>query len=123
MSGILFATLFSQNLAAVEDEDLDLYTAEDLFNTCSVEPGMPEYIPTSMACRAFIGATVQYHDAVSDRKHMKRLICYPKGATVDDGREAFVAWGKRNLGNKQRMGEAAVVGLVRALAEKYPCRR
>jgi hypothetical protein len=59
---------------------------------------------------------------VSDRKHLKRLICYPKGATVTDGREAFVEWGKRNLSNKKRMDELAVVGLVRALAEKYPCR-
>ena len=26
------------------------------------------------------------------------------------------------LANEQRMGELAVIGLVRALAEKYPCK-
>jgi len=59
---------------------------------------------------------------VSDRKHLKRLICYQKGATVTDGRAAFVAWAEKNLTDKKRMDELAVVGLVRALAQRYPCR-
>jgi hypothetical protein len=61
--------------------------------------------------------SVPFNAAVS-----KRLICYPQGATVTDGRDAFVAWGQKNLANKERMDEIAVVGLVRALAERYPCR-
>ena len=122
IGGMLFATLVSQYATAVEDEDVNLYDVQDLYNTCAVKPEAPEYVPTSFACRAFIGGAVQYHDAVSDRKHLKRLICYPKTATVEDGRTAFVAWGEKNLGNKKRMSEAAVIGLVRALSEKYPCR-
>jgi hypothetical protein len=120
--GIALATLLLQQATAVQASDSDIYDVRELYTTCSVAPDSAEYITATFGCLGFIGGAVQYHDAVSDRKHLKRLICYPKGATVTDGREAFVEWGKRNLSNKKRMDELAVVGLVRALAEKYPCR-
>ena len=120
--GMLALMVVSQGATAVEEEDLNLYSVRDLYDTCSVAADSPDYVPAVLACRAFIGATVQYHDAVSDREHMKRLICYPKGATVDEGRDIFVSWAKRRLDEKARMGEAAVVGVVRALADRYPCR-
>lgn len=120
--GMLAVIVASQNAAGVDEEDLNLYNVRDLYDTCSVVSDSPDYLPAVLACRAFIGATVQYHDAVSDREHMKRLICYPKGATVDEGRDIFVSWANRRLDDKARMGEAAVVGVVRALADRYPCR-
>lgn len=111
-----------QSAFAVQDEDINFDTTEDLYQVCSVQSNAPEYIPASFACRAFIEAAVQYHDAVTDRKNLKRLICYPKTATVADGRAAFVAWAERNVGNQSLMNELPVVGLVRALAAKYPCK-
>ena len=116
------AVLGSQSAIAVQDEDINFKTTEDLYQVCSVAPGAPEYIAASFACRGFIAAAVQYHDEVSDRKKMKRLICYPKGSTIADGRAAFVAWAEKHSGNKKRMDEVPVVGLVRALAAKYPCK-
>jgi hypothetical protein len=107
---------------AVEDEDFNFDTTEDLYQVCSISADAPTYLTALIACRAFIEATVQYHDAVSDRKKMKRLICYPDNATVEQGRIAFVAWAQANAGNAEAMAEMPVVGLVRALAAKYPCR-
>jgi len=121
IGGVLFATLLSQLAIAAQSEDTDVYDVRELYTTCSVAPDSAEYTAASSGCLGFIGGAVQYHDEVSDRKHLKRLICYPKGATVTDGRAAFVAWGQKNLANEERMNEIAVVGLVRALAEKYPC--
>jgi hypothetical protein len=121
IAAALAAVLGSHSAIAVQDEDLDLDTTEDLYQVCSVQPGAAEYVAASFACRGFIEGAVQYHDAVSDRKHLKRLICYPKMATVADGRAAFVAWAQRNLGNRKAMEEVPVIGLVRALAVKYPC--
>lgn len=106
---------------AIEDEDLSFDTTEDLYQVCSVATGDAEYIPASFACRGFIEAAVQYHDAVTNEEDLKRLICYPKSATVADGRAAFVAWAKRNAGDKALMEEVPVIGLVRALAARYPC--
>jgi hypothetical protein len=59
---------------------------------------------------------------VADRRQLKRLICYPATATISDGRAAVVAWAQRNAGNDTLMNELPVVGLVRALAAKYPCK-
>lgn len=107
---------------ATQNDDFNFDTTEDLYRVCSTAAESPEYVPATFACRAFIEATVQYHDAVSDRKTMKRLICYPKTATVADGRSAFLAWAEANKGDKTLMAEQPVVGLVRALAAKYPCK-
>lgn len=122
LGAAVVAVLYSQSAIAVQDEDINFDTTEDLYQVCSVKSGTAEYIAASFACRGFIEAAVQYHDEVSDRKNLKRLICYPNTATVGDGRVAFVAWAKRNMGNKKLMDEVPVVGLVRALAEKYPCK-
>jgi len=123
ITGAAFAAaLGSQTAIAVQDEDIDFDTTEDLYQVCSVEPGAPEYIAASFACRGFIEASVQYHDEVTDRKKLKRLICYPKGATIADGRAVFVAWATKHSGDDKLMNEVPVVGLVRALAEKYPCK-
>jgi len=122
LAAAMTVLLGSQPAIAVQDEDIDFDTTEDLYQVCSVEPGAPEYVPASFACRGFIHGAVQYHDAVTDRKKLKRLICYPKNVTTDDGRMAFVAWAKKNTGNEKLMNETPVVGLVRALAEKYPCK-
>lgn len=106
---------------AVENVDFNFDTTEDLYQVCLATADSPEYVPAVFSCRAFIEATMQYHDAVSDRKRMKRLVCYPRTATIADGRRAFLAWAEANSGNKTLMGEVPVVGLVRALAAKYPC--
>ena len=118
----LTALIGAPSALAVEDEDINFDTTEDLFQVCSVPPGAAEHVVASFACRGFIEGAVQYHDAVSDRKHLKRLICYPQTATVRDGQMAFVAWAKERLGDQRLMDELPVVGLVRALAEKYPCK-
>ncbi|MEA3639366.1 MAG: Rap1a/Tai family immunity protein [Lamprobacter sp.] len=112
----------SVQAASVTDEDFHYDTTADLYQVCSTPNDAAESLIASFSCRAFIEATVQYHDAVSDKKTLKRLICYPNGATIADGRQAFLAWAKANQDDKTLMGEQPVVGLVRALAAKYPCR-
>lgn len=120
LAAALLAVCATQ-VQAVQDEDVDFDTTEDLYQVCAVEVGAAEFQLASFACRGFIEGAVQYHDAVTDRKNLKRLICYPKGATVEDGRVAFVAWAKRHLSDSKLMDEMAVIGLVRALADQYPC--
>lgn len=112
----------SAQALTVADEDFNFDSTEDLYEVCSTPSDAAEYTVASFSCRAFIEAAVQYHDAVSDRETLKRLICYPKTATVGDGRRAFLAWAEANMDNKKLMEEQPVVGVVRALAAKYPCR-
>ncbi len=119
LSALMMAA--AQPALAVNDQDMKFHTTENLYHICNTPSSAAEYVAASFACRGFIEGAVQYHDAVSDRKHLKRLICYPKTATVEDGRLAFLAWVQKNQKNRKLMSEMPVVGLVRALAEKYPC--
>lgn len=107
---------------ALDESDFGYESTEDLYQICAAEGSSEGAVQARLACRAFIEATVQYHDAVSDRKKMKRLICYPKRATIADARKTFVAWAAKHQGDAERMGELPVVGLVRSLAAAYPCK-
>ena len=113
---------FAQPAAAIEDDDLRFDTTADLYGVCAVTAGEAEYPVAHQACRSFIEAAVQYHDEVSGRKKLPRLICYHKDATIQDGANAFLAWAGKNARDKKLMGEVPVVGLVRSLAKKYPCK-
>lgn len=121
IAGVLGLGLSGPSFSA-QDEDFDYDTTEDLYQVCTTSTEDPEHAAATLACRAFIEATVQYHDAISGRKRMKRLICYPATATIADGRSAFVGWAKANMDDGALMGEQPVLGLVRALADEYPCK-
>jgi hypothetical protein len=114
-------TLLAAPASALEESDFNYDSTENLYRICATEPSSDLHLVASITCRAFLEATVQYHDAVTSREGLKRLICYPKGATIEEARETFVAWGKANSGNAELMNEPPVKGVVRALAAKYPC--
>ena len=119
LSAILLLSLpVATPVRAVTSDDLRFDTTEDLVAVCSA----PAASNAQLACTGFIEATVQYHDEVSDQKHLKRLICYPSGTSIEDGRLAFLSWAAVHKDDAKLMGEQPVVGLVRALADAYPCR-
>ena len=122
LTAALLCVAFARPAAALEEADFNFDTTEDLYSICSTTGTDANAAAAQVACRAFIEATVQYHDEVSDRKNLKRLICYPQGTSVADGRKAFVSWAEQNAKNAKRMGEMPVIGLVRALAAAYPCK-
>jgi hypothetical protein len=106
---------------AVDEEDFSLKTTEDLYQLCGETSKSPNYIPSIYACRGFLRGVVQYHDAVSDRENLKRLICYGPEATIEDGRTAFLQWAEMHAKDAELMQEKPVIGAVRGLAAKYPC--
>lgn len=116
------ALILGQPAAALDDSDFRFDTTADLAAVCSVTADAPEYALSNQACRAFIEAAVQYHDEIANRKKMKRLVCYPASATIEDGKAAFVAWAAAHSKDAKLMGEQPVIGLMRSLAGKYPCK-
>lgn len=109
-------------VAAVEQSNLRLDSTRDLHAVCSVPASAAEFPMTQQACRAFIEGVAQYHDLISKPGKLKRLFCLPKGSTVEDGVVAFNAWAKAKAGDAKLMAEEPALGLVRALAAKYPCK-
>ncbi|WP_328987844.1 Rap1a/Tai family immunity protein [Thiorhodovibrio winogradskyi] len=115
-------TLLSGAALAADPEDFHFDTTENLYQVCSTPSDLPEHVPAALACRAFIEATVQYHDQIVGREDVKRLVCYDTTTTVEDARQTFISWGKKNLRQQKLKTEQPVVGLMRSLAEAYPCR-
>ena len=81
--------------AALEKDDFNLQTTEDLLALCSLPQEHGDYSSASYSCMGFIRGVVQFHDGISDKEHIPRLICYPEGTTVAEGRAVFVEWGKK----------------------------
>ncbi len=119
--GLLLTAAMPLTTLAVEGQDFDLKTTRNLYDLCSVKSDDPNFLHAYGACKGFIQGTVQYHDGISDKKNLKRLICYSETTTIADGITAFVAWGAANLNNTKEMNGTPVIGLVHALAAKYPC--
>ena len=117
------ALVLAQPAAAVQDSNFSFDTTADLAAVCATPDTAAEYAVAHQACRAFIEASVQYHDEISNRKKLPPLVCYPAGSTVEQGKTIFLDWAKVHAGDKKLMGEQPVVGLVRALAAKFPCKK
>jgi hypothetical protein len=117
------ALVLGQPAMAADASNFRFDTTKDLDAVCSVPETAAEYAVAHQACRAFIEATVQYHDEVTNRKALKPLVCYPPNTTIEDGKAAFLAWAATKTGDTKLLGEPPVVGVVRALAAKYPCKK
>ena len=65
---------------------------------------------------------VSYHDAIVDREHLKPFLCYPPTATRNQGIQAFIDWAGSHQQDHKFMDDPPVVGAVRGLAAKWPCK-
>jgi len=107
---------------AVEVANFTLKTTEDLYRVCSVGPDDPLRREALDFCEGFLLGVVGYHDAVTDREHLKPLICYPQTVTRDQGIQAFVDWATSHQQDQKFMSDPPVFGAVRGLAAKWPCK-
>jgi hypothetical protein len=107
---------------AVDMTNFTLKTTEDLYRICSVASDDPLHQESVDFCEGYLLGVVSYHDAVTDREHLKRLICYPQTATRDEGIQAFIDWAASHQQDRKFMDDPPVFGAVRGLAAKWPCK-
>ena len=107
--------------SAIEKRHFWISETVDLFELCTTPTDDPLRSEAINYCMAYLDGAVDYHDAVSDHKEMNRLICYPNTATLEEGVLVFIAWAQANQGDKKLMDEPTVIGVVRALEDKWPC--
>jgi hypothetical protein len=107
---------------ATEARNFDLKTTEDLYRVCSTAENEPLRQQAIQFCQGFLLGAVSYHDAVTDRENLKRLICYPQGVTRDDGVRAFNEWASSHQTDQKFMNDPPVFGAVRGLASRWPCK-
>ena len=120
--GIIVIALWPGFARATNTADFALKTTEDLYRICSVAPDDPLRREALDFCEGFLLGVVSYHDAVTSRENLKRLICYPSTATRDQGIQAFVDWATSHQTDQKFMNDPAVLGAVRGLAAKWPCK-
>ena len=120
--GVAVLGLWPTLAHAVDTENFVLKTTEDLYRVCSVGTDDPLRRESLNFCEGFLLGVVEYHDAVSDRQHLQRLICYPSTATRDQGIQAFVDWAAAHQQDGKFMQDPPVEGAVRGLASKWPCK-
>jgi hypothetical protein len=120
--GVAMVSLWPSFAFAIDPSDFTLKTTEDLYQVCSTPLDDPLRAQAIAFCEGFLVATVSYDYAISDRKHLKRFICFPETATRDEGIQVFVDWAKENQQNQKYMNEPPVYGAVRGLAAKWPCK-
>jgi len=107
---------------ATDAANFTLKTTEDLFVVCSTASSDPLRAEAVNFCEGYLLGVVSYHDAITDREHLKPFICYPPTATRDEGIQAFIDWAARHQQDRKFMNDPPVVGAVRGLAAKWPCK-
>jgi Rap1a immunity proteins len=120
--GIAVLGLWPRLALAIDTSTFTLKTTEDLYRVCSIAPDDPLRREALDFCEGFLLGVVSYHDAVSDGKHLKRLICYPPTATRDQGIQAFVVWAAAHQQDQKFMNDPPAYGAVRGLAAMWPCK-
>jgi hypothetical protein len=113
---------FPQMASAVDSARFTLKTTEDLYQVCSTPNDDPLRAQAINFCEGFLLGVVAYHDAITDRQHLKPLICHPDTATRDQGIAAFVAWAGGHQADQKYMNDPPVLGAVRGLASVWPCK-
>jgi hypothetical protein len=107
---------------AVETQNFTLKTTQDLYQVCATAPDDPLRREAIEFCEGYLLGVVSYHDAIVDREHLKPFICYPATATRDQGVQAFIDWAAAHNQDQKFMNDPPVVGAVRGLASKWPCK-
>jgi hypothetical protein len=123
---ILFAaaaiSLWPTVAGAVDTSNFILRNTADLYAVCSTPANDPLRPQAINFCEGFLLGVVTYDEAIADNKHLKRFICYPPTATRDEGIQAFVGWAASHKQDSKLMEGSALVGAIRGLAAKWPCK-
>jgi hypothetical protein len=119
---VIALSLWPAVARAVDASNFVLNTTEDLYLVCSTADSDPLRPAAINFCEGFLLGVVTYQDAIADANPRKRLICYPQGITRDQGIQAFLGWAASHQQDRKFMTDSALMGALRGLASKWPCK-
>jgi hypothetical protein len=120
--GVAAISLWPTVAGAVDTSNFTLRNTADLYAVCSAPANDPLRPQAINFCEGFLLGVVTYDEAIADNKHLKRFICYPPTATRDEGIQAFVDWAASHKQDRKLMDGSALMGAIRGLAAKWPCK-
>jgi len=119
---LLFAAvLLSPGLAsAVQPEDFQVHTTQDLIDLCSTSADDPLYAAAIHFCHGYLVGAVHYYVASTSGPGTEKLVCFPNPRVSRTKAVAmFVDWAKAH---PQYMKEMPVETEFRFLTETWPCK-
>ena len=116
------SSLWPGAAGAVDSSNFVLNTTQDLYQLCSTPNNDPLRTAAINYCEGFLLGVVTFQNAIADANANKRLICYPQGVTRDQGIQAFVTWAASHQQAQKFMTDSALMGALRGLASKWPCK-
>lgn len=99
-------------------DDLELDSAGDLIDVCTIEMQHEHYEAALAFCYGFFEGAIHYNIAISSADEYVDLVCSPAGTTRLQGVEVFIAYMSEN---PQYETEAPIDAIFRALIAKWPC--
>lgn len=99
--------------------DYQVGTAQDLLDICTLDSSQTDYNEARSFCYGYLEGGRAYHDGLVALEDYAAIVCPPRNATRRDAAGIFVAFA---TAHPEHMGKPAMQIVVRALAEKWPCR-
>jgi hypothetical protein len=99
-------------------DDLDLNSAGDLVDVCTLEMQHAHYNAARAFCYGFFEGAIHYNNAISNEDYYVDLVCSPAGITRLQGVQVFLAY---MAANPQYETEAPIDAIFRALIAEWPC--
>ncbi len=115
------ALLWPGQAPAQGDNIFAVKTTGDLITICTFPEDDPMRPSAINYCLGYVDGAVDYHDVLTAHEDLKPLVCYPETATLELGASVFIAWGKEQDSDDPIMGTPPVQGVIKALAQKWPC--
>jgi hypothetical protein len=118
ISAIAALAASTQTLAGAL-QDHQVTTTEDLIELCSVSADDPLYNAAMGFCLGYIDAALDYHSALTAGPKHAAITCPDSTVSREEVVVVVVEWSKRDA--QHLKGELPVTGVMRAVAEKWPC--
>lgn len=99
-------------------KSLELDSAGDLMDVCTIEPKHEHYNAGLAFCYGFFEGAIRYDQTISDVDGYIDLVCSPSGTTRLQAVEVFVSYMSEN---PQYSDERPVDAFFRALMASWPC--
>ncbi len=110
---------FSANAGTFTVDDFVLDSTQDLVDVCGAPASDPLYDEAKIFCIGYIAAAIAYHDEIAKAPDLGPVACAKPVVTRNDVIGVFLEWSAKS---PQYMNAPPIESLLRAAAEKWPCK-
>ncbi|MGD8956542.1 MAG: Rap1a/Tai family immunity protein [Chromatiaceae bacterium] len=113
------AMLVAGQAAALDPKGYQVIHTSQLVEICSLDEADPLYNEAMGYCLGYVDAALHYHAALTVGSRSDPIACPPSTITREEVVIVLLDWAKDNA--QQIHSETPVHGVMRAVAEKWPC--